>query len=70
MTQDEELEYIVALLDEHNVPKTDGLAIFSTYGRVAWLARKAAQQSVQPTLLESGQNFAPESVNPYPCDTN
>ncbi len=31
---------------------------------------QAAQQSVQPTLLESGQKFAPESVNPYPCDTN
>jgi hypothetical protein len=38
---------------------------------LAYLALKEhAQQSVQPTLLESGQKIAPESINPYPCDTN
>jgi hypothetical protein len=31
---------------------------------------EAAEQSVQRTLLESERKFAPESVNPYPCDTN
>ena len=39
--------------------------------RIMRLARRVTpNKSVQPTLLESGQKFAPESVNPYPCDTN
>jgi len=40
MTAEEELELISELLDESFVPKTSGLAIYSTFGRVTLLAEK------------------------------
>lgn len=46
MTPEEELALISTLLDELGIPKTLGLGVYSTYGRVTLLAKK-----VQPTPL-------------------
>jgi hypothetical protein len=49
MSPDEELEKINEVLDMFKVPKNEGYAIYTTLGRVSWLARKSAQQSMHPT---------------------
>jgi hypothetical protein len=53
MTPEQELANIESLLDELNIPKTRGMAQFSTYGRVSVLAEKCAKQNMPPTYEES-----------------
>mgnify|MGYP006320298255 CR=1 FL=1 len=46
MSPEEELDKINEVLDLFKVPKDEGYAIYTTLGRVSWLARKSAQQSM------------------------
>jgi hypothetical protein len=62
MSPEEELALISTLLDEHGVPKTRGLGVYSVYGRVALLAEKAAQQSVHLT----GGTVPPANIDQRP----
>ena len=66
MSPEEELDKINEVLDLFKVTKDEGYAIYTTLGRVSWLARKSAQQGVQPTdgiLLDLLTSFTPEQLS-------